>query len=503
MNKPSQLTITAKRALDKATIELNRDRQENTHKRSREAGQARSEARLNIAMASSALAICALQDAGNAGALEKVRNFYQVTSLFWALAKERRAFVTDNYAPIQETHVDAANWDGCYTSSREADRRQHFEQVGVHDDASYRAILLAYGNVLTPPPAECPIKAAVAKLVGTKIPGFFPTPPLLVEEMIRLADLAPGMTVLEPSAGKGDIADAVAQIVGQSNLVCIETNLSLFDILIAKGHNAWRRDFLADDTERPSASDVYPDPFDRILMNPPFENGQDIAHVQRAYELLKPGGILVAIVCANVATREDKKYKAFREWLSVPQVEGRDDRFPIVRRNEANPAGSFDVGDFRTGTSTRMLMLMKPEEAVDPIQCAKDRIEIGKDPSHPDWYEGMTEDGQEELRNALHNAGMEHPEDCQCVKCEGEPDDGLSPEEQAGTEDHVVKIVDGSGLLRGYLADGAIGGCSQDPAQAIPMTGVFAARIAAGIEAGLRMLDGSFTATAIALAEVN
>ena len=38
--------------------------------------------------------------------------------------------------------------------------------------------------------------------------------------------------------------------------------------------------------------------FDRILMNPPFENGADITHIQHALGMLAPGGRLVAI-CAN------------------------------------------------------------------------------------------------------------------------------------------------------------------------------------------------------------
>ena len=38
--------------------------------------------------------------------------------------------------------------------------------------------------------------------------------------------------------------------------------------------------------------------FDRVLMNPPFANGQDIEHIKHALHMLKPGGRLVAI-CAN------------------------------------------------------------------------------------------------------------------------------------------------------------------------------------------------------------
>ncbi|WP_429500689.1 hypothetical protein ACQUFY_25750 (plasmid) [Robbsia andropogonis] len=38
--------------------------------------------------------------------------------------------------------------------------------------------------------------------------------------------------------------------------------------------------------------------FDKIIINPPFANGQDIAHIKHALTLLRPGARLVAI-CAN------------------------------------------------------------------------------------------------------------------------------------------------------------------------------------------------------------
>jgi protein-L-isoaspartate O-methyltransferase len=45
--------------------------------------------------------------------------------------------------------------------------------------------------------------------------------------------------------------------------------------------------------------------FDRILMNPPFANGQDIKHITHALRYLSPGGRLVAI-CANGLRQNDK-----------------------------------------------------------------------------------------------------------------------------------------------------------------------------------------------------
>ena len=45
--------------------------------------------------------------------------------------------------------------------------------------------------------------------------------------------------------------------------------------------------------------------FDRIVMNPPFENADDIKHIMHALKMLKPGGRLVAI-CANGPRHNDK-----------------------------------------------------------------------------------------------------------------------------------------------------------------------------------------------------
>jgi 16S rRNA G1207 methylase RsmC len=47
-------------------------------------------------------------------------------------------------------------------------------------------------------------------------------------------------------------------------------------------------------------------------MNPPFRNHQDIKHVNYAYELLAPGGILVAIMSEGTFFRETSLAKAFR-----------------------------------------------------------------------------------------------------------------------------------------------------------------------------------------------
>ena len=60
-------------------------------------------------------------------------------------------------------------------------------------------------------------------------------------------------------------------------------------VLESKGHNVTQADFLAWSGA----------PVDRIVANPPFSEGRWQAHTERAAELVKPGGRLVAILPAS------------------------------------------------------------------------------------------------------------------------------------------------------------------------------------------------------------
>ncbi len=57
------------------------------------------------------------------------------------------------------------------------------------------------------------------------------------------------------------------------------------------------------------------DEYDRILMNAPYEKGQDIDHVMHCYRFLADGGRLVALMSAGSMYRSDKKAIAFQEFL--------------------------------------------------------------------------------------------------------------------------------------------------------------------------------------------
>lgn len=210
------------------------------------------------------------------------------------------------------------------------------QRLGLSDQTSLQKMLRSYADVRQVKPKLDPVVAAERALIGTKIPGFFPTPQSLAARMADLAEIKPGMTVLEPSAGTGRLADAAKQ--RGAKVEAIEVASSLRDILTKKGHEIIGSDF----NEVPIAQR-----YDRIMMNPPFEKGQDMAHVRRAYDMLKPGGKMVAVMGEGGFFRSDKQAEGFRQWLR--EVGGMSEKLPEGTFKESN-----------TGVNTRLVTITKP-----------------------------------------------------------------------------------------------------------------------------------------------
>lgn len=124
--------------------------------------------------------------------------------------------------------------------------------------------------------------------------GYFPTPAGIVQQLIDLADLKPGMQVLEPSAGRGAIAGPIAALGCHVDCIDIQRD----NVLAISNQNIGRdlavADFLTVD---PTES------YDRVVMNPPFTRQDDIRHVLHAWKFLKPGGRLVAVMSNGVTFR--------------------------------------------------------------------------------------------------------------------------------------------------------------------------------------------------------
>ncbi|WP_088362984.1 rRNA adenine N-6-methyltransferase family protein [Bacillus cereus] len=168
-----------------------------------------------------------------------------------------------------------------------------------------------------------------------KIPGYFPTPKNIVKKMLEEAEISSEMKVLEPSAGAGHIAEEIKKV--SNNLDVVEYSMTLRELLKEKGFNLAGQDFLE-----------VKDSYDRIVMNPPFEKGQDIEHVMHAFSLLNPGGRVVSIMSEGPFSRSDKQAQAFREFLEESGG-----------LSEKLPEGAFKVSDRSTSVNTRLVVIDK------------------------------------------------------------------------------------------------------------------------------------------------
>lgn len=166
--------------------------------------------------------------------------------------------------------------------------------------------------------------------------NFFPSPPAVVARLLALADIRPGMRVLEPSAGKGAIAYACAD--AGATVDCYELMEANFVALAGDARLGPVRhmDFL---TQAPEAS------YDRVVMNPPFLKQRDIKHVLHALKFLKPGGLLVSVMASSVTFRDNRLTQDFRDLV---RARGGD--------IEALPDGSFKA----SGTNVNTVIVTIP-----------------------------------------------------------------------------------------------------------------------------------------------
>jgi predicted RNA methylase len=177
---------------------------------------------------------------------------------------------------------------------------------------------------------------------------FF-TPPGLAADIVALAEITPGMRVLEPSCGNGALA--LEATVAGGDVSCIEIDTLLVDEMRDAGQRCIESDFL----------DVAPTAkylgglFDRVVMNPPFTNEQDIVHVTHAFSFLKPGGRLVAVMSAGVKFHTSKQAIRFR--ALIQQCGDLDDL----------PENAFKESG--TGVCTVLVTLDKPEAQDEDTPC--------------------------------------------------------------------------------------------------------------------------------------
>jgi hypothetical protein len=274
--------------------------------------------------------------------------------------------------------------------SYQAQDCETLQNLGLCDLGVLKEALKEYLQYRSNQAKEDPIKRMERDLIGIKIPNYFPTPKELIEKMLDWAKIEVSMKVLEPSAGTGHIADQIRKQIPSCDLSVIEINHKLKEILEAKGHNLVCRDFLYHKKE-----------YSRIVMNPPFHNGEDIEHLQHAYSLLSPGGRVVSIMSEGSFFRTDKKAVEFREWFdSVGGV------------SEKLPTGTFLGSDRPTAVATRIVFIDKAAQLT------------------PSVVNKQLDTNVNAIENAMENT-IENAVDESQILVSEETDESLSPVEEA------------------------------------------------------------------------
>ena len=180
---------------------------------------------------------------------------------------------------------------------------------------------------------------------------FFETPRALADLLVDRAEIDDNgfRNVLEPSAGQGNIADAVFRKTMDVGVTMIEALPANVKVLGDKGWSSrvTQGDFLS--FEPGSITNILGETdFDYCLMNPPFSKRADIHHVLHAFKFLKPGGVLVAIMSSSALTRTDKLGKMFKSFLEMHNADTWE-----------NEPGSFKESG--TMVNTVMVRVRKPE----------------------------------------------------------------------------------------------------------------------------------------------
>lgn len=125
---------------------------------------------------------------------------------------------------------------------------------------------------------------------------FYPSPASVGRVAVDMAQITAEDTILEPSAGVGDLAD----LLPKERTHCVEISQLRCAVLEAKGYAVIQADFLAWAAREAGAGRR----FTKVVLNPPFADGRALAHLQAAASLVAPGGRVSAVLPASMRGKE-------------------------------------------------------------------------------------------------------------------------------------------------------------------------------------------------------
>jgi hypothetical protein len=152
---------------------------------------------------------------------------------------------------------------------------------------------------------------------------YYPTPESLAKEAVAWAEIKAGDKCLEPSAGQGGIA----KFMPKHATKCVEISPLHCEVLKGRGFY----DIICGDFITAKVGS-----FDKIVMNPPFDQGRAELHVTHAVRLLNAGGCVVAIVPASFHGKQLIKGYS-HEWREPVSFEGVSIQVAMVKISKDKP----------------------------------------------------------------------------------------------------------------------------------------------------------------------
>ncbi len=179
---------------------------------------------------------------------------------------------------------------------------------------------------------------------------FYPTPEWVADKMLDGIDWLMVESVLEPSAGKGDLAEWINKAYEKDNyrrygnekldIDCVEIQPELQHILKGKGYRVVHNDFMSFDTFKR---------YNLIISNPPFSQGAK--HLLKMLDMQERGG---GIVCLLNAETLKNPYTAERKVL----LERLEDLGADIEYME----GVFEEAERKTDVEVAVVKVVIPEK---------------------------------------------------------------------------------------------------------------------------------------------
>lgn len=154
----------------------------------------------------------------------------------------------------------------------------------------------------------------------TSNPDFYPTPPEVIQQMMMGEDFI-GKTILEPSAGSGNIVDWLKRN-GAGEVIACENDKHNLKLLHGKCQII-AEDFLTVTSDMVSHVQM-------IVMNPPFSRGAE--HILHAFEIAPPGCTVVAL-CNDASLERSSYSKTNQQLRETVELYGRHEYLGDVFKN--------------------------------------------------------------------------------------------------------------------------------------------------------------------------